>query len=82
MSEYKGFITWKKFNELKDILDQISENRGLLNKFEHLYSPDTDMNDKICEDLNNSKLSITLDIYRIMQKCITLGRKVLEIEEN
>ena len=64
-----------------DLLGRITETKGLENKLHHLYTPDTDMDDKICEDLNNSKLSITLDIYRIMQKCIRLGRKVLEIEE-
>jgi len=82
MSKYKGFIDWKKFTELKTLLEDITEQRGLLNKFEHLYTPDTDMNDKICEDLITSKKHIILDISYIVEKCKLLADKILLIKED
>ncbi len=81
MSEYKGFITQTKYIELMNILGQIAEMKGLENKLHHLYQPDTDMNDKICENLTVMKNLIMLDIHRIMHKCIELGDKILLIKE-
>ncbi len=81
MSHHKGFISWDKFKELQKILDEISENRGLDNRLDHLYCPDTGVNDKICENLTVMKNLIMLDIHRIMHKCILLGDKILLIKE-
>jgi len=82
MSDDKRFIDWNKFNELKELLHDITEQRGLFNKLEHLYLPDTDMNDKVCEDIITMKKHIVLDISYIVEKCKLLVDKVLLIKED
>ncbi len=82
MSEYKGFITQQKYIELMDLLGRITDTKGLENKLHHLYSPDTDMNDKISENLNWSKVSILTELQETGCLFKLLAKKILEIEED
>ncbi len=81
MSEYKGFITQQKYLELMNILNRITDTKGLENKLHHLYQPDTDMNDKICENLKWSKVSIFCELQERGSLFKLLALKILEIEE-
>lgn len=81
MSDYKGFITRAKLAELTSLLSQIADTRGMENKLHHLYQPDTDMNDKICEILEESKMCILLELYGMMKDLSSLARKILQIKE-
>lgn len=64
-----------------DLLARITNVKGLENKLHHLYTPDTDMNDKICENLKFSKEVILLDIKGILLNLRLLARKIFEIKE-
>jgi len=64
MSDYKGFIDYSEYLRLKLKLDAICEADGIYNKLHHLYQPDTDMDDKLCESLPNSKFSLVRDLNR------------------
>jgi len=85
MSNYKGFITRAKLAELTNLLREMADTRGLENRLHHLYQPDTDMNDKICENLEDSKLSIIKELFDIMHTngklCMLLADKILSIKE-
>ncbi len=85
MSNYKGFITQAKYIELTSLLREITDRQGLENKIHHLYSPDTDMKNKICENLEDSKLSIIKELFDIMHTngklCMLLADKILSIKE-
>ncbi len=82
MSKYKGFISWDKYKELTDQLSQLIEQDGLKNKFDHLYSPDTDMADIICENLETSKEMILLDIYSTIIKYMNLAHKIIKLRRD
>ena len=82
MSVYKGFITRVKYKELKELVRHIGDVRGLENKIVHLYSPDTDMNDKICENFEISKVHILLDIYRMTDEIKELAAKIANLKES
>lgn len=81
MSAYKGFITLFKWINLRDRLRQIADIRGLENKLHHLYQPDTDMNDKICENLFESVDYILLDIEVMKKKLTELAYKIAHLKE-
>ena len=76
---YKGFITHEQYFELRDLLDKIADTRGLENKLHHLYQPDTDMNDKICENLEHSKVFITRDLKTMKYNIDELITKVFKL---
>ena len=82
MSGYKGFIHEHAYLHLKYLLSQIADTRGLENKLHHLYQPDTDMNDKICENFKISKEHIIADLLKMNEKCIDLMIKVAKLEES
>ena len=81
MSEYKGFIPLDKYIELKNELCKIADIRGLENKLHHLHQPDTDMNDKVCENFEVSKISILIDITQMIDKLHKFSLKMIELEE-
>ena len=81
MPEYRGFISWDKYQELCNILGQMVEVDGLRNKLDHLYSPDTGLDDKICENLLDSQYSIMHHLCDIAEKCRLLADKIIEIKE-
>ena len=81
MSEYKGFITHSKYMELVDLLRHITEVDGLKNKIHHLYTPDTDMDDKICENFEESKKNIEQDLLDIIGLCSAFIEELFELKE-
>ena len=82
MSEYKGFITRYQYMVLRNKLRIIADTRGLENKIHHLYQPDTDMNDKICENFKRSKYHIILDLCKMITEITELARKITELKES
>ncbi len=78
MSVYKGFISRKKFIELRDELRRLFEFRGIENILEHMYQPDTDGNDKIIENLEEQKEFLVMDLLR---KISDLGFYISKIKE-
>ena len=81
MSDYKGFITRAKLVELTNRVKEIADTRGLENKLHHLYQPDTDMADIICENFKNSKEMILLDIYSTINKYMNLAHQITKLKE-
>ena len=82
MSEYKGFIHQHTYLMLMDKLRKIADTRGLENKIHHLYQPDTDMNDKICENFERSKYHIIIDLCEMMTEITELACKITELKES
>ena len=81
MSDYKGFITQAKMAELTSLIRKIGDTRGLENKIHHLYHPDTDMADIICENFNISKEMILLDIYSTINKFMNLAHRIAKLKK-
>ncbi len=81
MSNYKGFITQQKYIELTSLLRNIVDTQGMENRLHHLYQPDTDMNDKICDDLLSSQTSIMADIIIMINQLKDLSNRVAKIKE-
>lgn len=81
MSEYKGFITRYQFVELRNKLRKIADTRGLENKIHHLYQPDTDMDDKICEDFGSSRAMIVTDLMEMVNNTLLLAIQIAKLEE-
>lgn len=81
MSEYKGFIDSDTYAELYNQLRKIADTRGLENKLHHLYQPDTDMNDKICEDFQRSKEHIILDLTQMILDITELAKDITNLSE-
>ena len=79
MGERQKLITPFRYRILKRQLDYISEVSGLENRLHHLLYPDTDMNDKICENLQDSKICIVKDLNRIKEKVDELIKKILAL---
>lgn len=79
MSDYKGFITRAKLVQLTNLVKNIADTRGLENKLHHLYQPDTDMNDKVCENLQDSKISIVNDLIHIKQVIDFIIKQILTL---
>lgn len=82
MSDYKGFITRSKFIELRNMLWKMADTRGLENKLHHLYQPDTDMNDKICEDFKTSKQHIVCDLLEMGKEYTEFMITIVKLEES
>lgn len=82
MSDYKGFITQAKLAELTSQVKEIADTRGLENQIHHLYQPDTDMADIICEDFETSKEFIILNIYSTINKFMNLAYKISKLRRD
>ena len=82
MSDYKGFITRYKWIELRNRLRKIADTRGLENKLHHLYQPDTDMADIVCEDFENSKTMIVKDLTEIFNDAFSLAIEISNLKED
>lgn len=81
MSEYKGFISWETYKELCNLLDSIADFRGIKNSIDHLRLPDTDMNDKICEDFDYIKHSLIRRLMERVNDTLLLAIKIAKLEE-
>ena len=81
MYNYKGFITRANWIELRDQLCQIADTRGLENKLLHLYQPDLDMDDKICEDFDEGKESIILELCKMIAYITDFTVKIAKLEK-
>ena len=81
MSEYKGFIAYSTYKELVGKLRRIVEVDGLMNKIHHLYTPDTDMADIICENFQTSKRHLILDLAIMLIKITELAKDITNLSE-
>ena len=80
MSKYKGLVSWEKCEQLQNILDSIAECRGIENAIDHLRQPDTDMNDKVCENLKDSKSFIIRQLMDKISGVLRLAREISNLE--
>ena len=79
---YKGFISYQKFKELRDELRSLFEFRGIENILEHMRTPDTDFNDKICENFEDQKSFLIKDLCRKVSDIGFFMNKIKELEED
>lgn len=82
MSGYKGFISYDKSKQLKNILASIADCRGIENAVDHLRLPDTDMDDKICENFKDSKSFIIRLLMDKLNDTLRLATEIANLEQD
>ena len=76
--DFKGFITWFKYVELRDLLKSIKADDSTFNKIHHLYLP-IDLIGRLTENLEDSKISIVMDLNRIKEQIDNLIKEILAL---